>query len=327
MARKKLRHTYINNPLKRKTTFKKRKNGFLKKVDEITTLSDIRACAIIYTLDEPEPKVWPSNQGLESVISRFRGVSELAQSKRMLCQENLLKRNIMKAQGKLMNEIKKKEIGLFMCQYFASWNNLDNANIIDQNDITLLANKKLEITKKNEILQVQEVTPAIENGGETMTEGEQTLVANVDAMPNLNWSNDNIDDGDGDGIDVKIGRCLLKKVGEITTLCDIQACAIIYTPDEPKAEVWPYDQRVDSVISRFRGVFELAISKRINIIKAQGQLKKLRNENRKKEIGLFMCQYFDDGNNTDNDNIIDLNNITFLVDKKLEEITKKIEML
>ena len=40
-----------------------------------------------------------------------------------------------------------------------------------------------------------------------------------------------------------------------------------------------------------------------------------------------MCQYFDDGNNTDNDNIIDLNNITFLVDKKLEEITKKIEML
>ncbi|KAG4994375.1 hypothetical protein JHK84_031333 [Glycine max] len=241
MARKKLRHTYINNPLKRKTTFKKRKNGFLKKVDEITTLSDIRACAIIYTLDEPEPKVWPSNQGLESVISRFRGVSELAQSKRMLCQENLLKRNIMKAQGKLMNEIKKKEIGLFMCQYFASWNNLDNANIIDQNDITLLANKKLEITKKNEILQVQEVTPAIENGGETMTEGEQTLVANVDAMPNLNWSNDNIDDGDGDGIDVKIGRCLLKKVGEITTLCDIQACAIIYTPDEPKAKVWPYD--------------------------------------------------------------------------------------
>jgi len=56
---------------------------------------------------------------------------------------------------------------------------------------------------------------------------------------------------------------LLKKVGEITTLCDIQACAIIYTPDEPKAEVWPYDQRVDSVISRFRGVFELAISKRM----------------------------------------------------------------
>ena len=50
----------------------------------------------------------------------------------------------------------------------------------------MLADKNLEITKKNEILQVQEVTLAIENGGETRTEEEQALVANVDAMPNLN---------------------------------------------------------------------------------------------------------------------------------------------
>ncbi|RZB80137.1 hypothetical protein D0Y65_030051 [Glycine soja] len=53
-------------------------------------------------------------------------------------------------------------------------------------DVTLLADKNLEITKKNEILQVQEVTLAIENGGETKTEEKQALVANVDAMPNLN---------------------------------------------------------------------------------------------------------------------------------------------
>ena len=50
----------------------------------------------------------------------------------------------------------------------------------------MLADKNLEITKKNEILQVQEVTLAIENGGETKTEEKQALVANVDAMPNLN---------------------------------------------------------------------------------------------------------------------------------------------
>lgn len=28
--------------------------------------------------------------------------------------------------------------------------------------------------------------------------------------------------------------CLLNKVDDITTLCDIQACAIIYTLDKPK---------------------------------------------------------------------------------------------
>ncbi|KAG5068528.1 hypothetical protein JHK85_000905 [Glycine max] len=111
-----------------------RHKGLLNKFREITTLCDIQACAIIYTSDVPEDKVWPSDQGVNSVISRFMGVFELEMSKRMLCPENHLKRNINKAQGqlkKLRNENKKKEIGLFMCQYFVGRNNLDNANIID----------------------------------------------------------------------------------------------------------------------------------------------------------------------------------------------------
>ena len=108
--------------------------GLLNKFGEINTLCDIQACAIIYTSNEPEAKVWPSDQGVNSVISRFMGAFELAISKIMLCQENHLKRNINKAQGqlkKLRNENKKKEIDLFTCQYFAGRNNLDNANIID----------------------------------------------------------------------------------------------------------------------------------------------------------------------------------------------------
>ncbi|KAH1162142.1 hypothetical protein GYH30_000853 [Glycine max] len=165
MARNKVHYTYINNPMKGKATFKKRKNGYLKEVDEITTLCDIQACVIIYTLDEPEPEVWPSNKGMKKGDWPFH-VS-------ILC-----------------------------------WgNNLDNENIIDYNDITLLADKKLEITKKNENFQVQEVTLAIENGGETMTEGEQALVANVAAISNMNWSNDNNNEDDGDVIHVNIGRC------------------------------------------------------------------------------------------------------------------------
>ncbi|KAG4989174.1 hypothetical protein JHK82_031505 [Glycine max] len=184
MARKKVDFTYISNPRKRKAALKKRKNGsrilslypiltmlyypcLLKKIDEITTLCGIQACAIIYTPDEPEPEVWPSNQGVESVIFNFRGVSESARNKRMFCQESLLMKNITLAQGqlkKLRDENRKKEIGLFLCQYFAGGNNLGKCNIIDLNDITFLADKKLEeITKKIEMLLVQEVTPATEN--------------------------------------------------------------------------------------------------------------------------------------------------------------------
>ncbi|KAG4974202.1 hypothetical protein JHK87_031023 [Glycine soja] len=51
------------------------------------------------------------------------------------------------------------------------------------------------------------VTLAIENGGESKTEGEQALVANVAAMPNMNWSNYNNNEDGGDMIHVNIGRC------------------------------------------------------------------------------------------------------------------------
>ncbi|KAG5052349.1 hypothetical protein JHK87_004547 [Glycine soja] len=167
MARKKVDLAYISNPKKRKEVLKKRKNGLLKKVDEITTLCGIEACAIIYSPDEPEPQVWSSDQGVESVIFKFRGVSELTRNKRMFCQESLLRKNIIQVQGqlkKLRNENRMKEINLFMCQYFVGGNHLDKSNIIDLNDITSLADKKLEeITKKIEMLHVQEVTPTTEN--------------------------------------------------------------------------------------------------------------------------------------------------------------------
>ena len=51
------------------------------------------------------------------------------------------------------------------------------------------------------------MTLAIENGGESKTEGEQALVANVAAMPNMNWSNYNNNEDGGDMIHVNIGRC------------------------------------------------------------------------------------------------------------------------
>ena len=51
------------------------------------------------------------------------------------------------------------------------------------------------------------MTPAIENGGETMTEREQALVDNMDVMPNLNWSNDNINVVGEYWVYLNIGRC------------------------------------------------------------------------------------------------------------------------
>ena len=88
-------------------------------VSEISTLCATEACAIIYSPDEPaKPEVWPSDQGVKSVISSFREVSKLEQSKKMLCQESLLRKNLIKAQEqlkKLKTENRKKIKNTYIC--------------------------------------------------------------------------------------------------------------------------------------------------------------------------------------------------------------------
>ena len=32
---------------------------------------------------------------------------------------------------------------------------------------------------------------------------------------------------------------ILKKIKEFTTLCDVEACAVVYGPNDPEPEVWP----------------------------------------------------------------------------------------
>ena len=34
-------------------------------------------------------------------------------------------------------------------------------------------------------------------------------------------------------------KSLLKKTEELSTLCGIEACAIVYGPDDPQPETWP----------------------------------------------------------------------------------------
>nr|KYP37705.1 Agamous-like MADS-box protein AGL80 [Cajanus cajan] len=173
MARKKVDLTYITNDSKRKTTLRKRKNVLIKKIGEISILCEVEACVIIYTPDDPQPEVCPSNMGVQNVLSRFRRVSEFEQNKKMLSQESFLSQRIIKAQAqmkKLSNEIRKKEITLLMLQYLNAGNIFDNANMIDLNDISRLIDKNMgEIERKNSISQVQEMTQNVENGRITMT--------------------------------------------------------------------------------------------------------------------------------------------------------------
>ncbi|KAK7305526.1 hypothetical protein VNO77_43432 [Canavalia gladiata] len=203
MTRKKVDLTYITNDSKRKATLKKRKKGLIKKITEISTLCGIEACAIIYSPNDPQPEVWPNEWGVHNVLSKFKRVPELEQSKKMLNQESFLRQRIIKCQEQLkkqMNENRKKEMTHLMLQYLTVGKIFNNPSLIDLNDLSCLIDQNLkEIERKMNMNQDQVETPVVEIGGETMNinGGEQAPInhvqgidTNVDTMQNQPWSMD-----------------------------------------------------------------------------------------------------------------------------------------
>ncbi|XP_031103982.1 agamous-like MADS-box protein AGL80 [Ipomoea triloba] len=142
---------------------------------------------------------------------------------------------------------------------------------------------------------------------------------------------------------------LMKKVSELSTLCGIDACAIIYSPYENQPEVWPSTAGAQRVVAQFKRMPEMEQSKKMvnqegfirqRIAKASEQLKKQHKENREKEITEVMFQCLTGkglhslvmfqcltGKGLHSFILTDLNDLTWLIDQKLKEINKKIEDL
>ncbi|XP_062173738.1 agamous-like MADS-box protein AGL80 [Alnus glutinosa] len=128
---------------------------------------------------------------------------------------------------------------------------------------------------------------------------------------------------------------LLKKVSELSTLCGIETCAIIYSPYEPQPELWPSPMGVQRAIARLKTMPEADQSKKMvnqesflrqRITKAQEQLKKQQRENREKEMTQVMYRSLV-GEGLGNLSIGDLNEMGWLIEKNIAEIEEKIKSL
>ncbi|XP_010441729.1 PREDICTED: MADS-box transcription factor PHERES 2-like [Camelina sativa] len=91
----------IENEASRKRSFIKRKKGMMKKLAELSTLCDVKMCAVIYSPYNADPEAWPSREGAEKVISDFMEVLVDDRNKRMLDQEGFLRKRIAKDEAKL----------------------------------------------------------------------------------------------------------------------------------------------------------------------------------------------------------------------------------
>ncbi|XP_058783823.1 agamous-like MADS-box protein AGL80 [Vicia villosa] len=147
MTRKKVKLAFIENNTARKVAYKKRKNGLMKKVNELTTLCGINASAIIYDPYDPQPEIWPSPCGVQNVLSKFITTSEFEQRRNMVIQESLLNQMILKAEKQFKKEQrdnKEKEKTMFMFQCLSAGNIVqNNMSMGDLNDLCWMIDHNL----------------------------------------------------------------------------------------------------------------------------------------------------------------------------------------
>ncbi|XP_051126427.1 agamous-like MADS-box protein AGL80 [Andrographis paniculata] len=129
---------------------------------------------------------------------------------------------------------------------------------------------------------------------------------------------------------------LIKKVSELSKLCGIDSCAIIYSPyDDAQPEVWPDECGAHRVVEQFKRMPEMEQSRKMmnqegfvrgRISKVADQVKKVHKNNQEKEIKHLMFQCLT-GKALKGLPLPDLNDLGWVIDQNLKEIYKRIDGL
>ncbi|XP_073136868.1 agamous-like MADS-box protein AGL80 [Henckelia pumila] len=157
MARKKITLAYLNNQSERKASFKKRKKGMMKKVEELSTLCGVDACAVTYSEFQPQPEVWPSPPEARRILNRFMEMPDMEKSRFAENQMSFTRQRIEKARNKLrrlQRENKRKELTIFMFQCMEGNANIGDFDVRDTGEMNVVINEVLtEITERMERLK------------------------------------------------------------------------------------------------------------------------------------------------------------------------------
>ena len=149
MTRKKVTLAYITNDSERKASYKKRKKGLIKKVSELSTLCGVQACVIIYSQYDPAPVVWPSPLDAQSILARFRKLSIMDQSRKMVNQESYTRQRIKKAteQLRLQKENSCRELEAFMFRCITGQASIHDLQITDVSEMSWVISQILREIK------------------------------------------------------------------------------------------------------------------------------------------------------------------------------------
>ncbi|XLS92639.1 hypothetical protein HN51_068647 [Arachis hypogaea] len=109
----------IDDMNSRKATFRKRRAGLLKKLEQLAILCDIQACIAIFR--DKSPTVWPSVEEAKEIVERFEEIPEPERSSRMVTHPEYRKQKVIWME-KQLEKLKKlndqKEMDIFMHQIY-----------------------------------------------------------------------------------------------------------------------------------------------------------------------------------------------------------------
>ncbi|KAL5715843.1 hypothetical protein ACHQM5_017610 [Ranunculus cassubicifolius] len=126
---------------------------------------------------------------------------------------------------------------------------------------------------------------------------------------------------------------LMKKVSELSTLCGVEACAIVYGPYEPQPEVWPSKEDADRILKQFKSMTPMEQSKKMmnqetfvrqRLMKAKEQLKKQQRENRECEITQLMYDTLT-GRGLHDLGECELKDLVYVIEHKMTSIRDRVE--
>ncbi|KAI3867205.1 hypothetical protein MKX03_029252 [Papaver bracteatum] len=129
---------------------------------------------------------------------------------------------------------------------------------------------------------------------------------------------------------------LMKNVSEISILCDVDACAIVYEPDNPQPKVWPSKPEAHRVLMRFKSLPEGVQLENDQESSEENQmgmttehLKNQQLENHYMEICRMFNRALDGESSITEPDIhpVDLIDFSWLLDEKHKEVQQKLSDL
>ncbi|XP_042455057.1 agamous-like MADS-box protein AGL80 [Zingiber officinale] len=129
---------------------------------------------------------------------------------------------------------------------------------------------------------------------------------------------------------------LVKKVSELATLCGVEACLVVYGPQdaaEAEPEVWPSPAGTARVATRFNSMPEMYRWRKMTdqedflrqrVAKLQDQLRRQDRESRELEVSLFAHEIMAGGRSLDDADLNDAMGLVQMIDMKLKLVQNRI---